>query len=215
VANGWNLIGNSTDTAITAAATFGDPGKVMTVWKWVPATTGTAAGWAFYSPTIPDGGAAYAASKGYSFLTTINAGEGFWINAAAAFSAPFPTGSAVVSTSFKPSVTFGGSLVAGGAHALPSGWSLVSTGDNPTPDGFNFALRTVASTPPAAGTSQVYTNLTTLWAWSVTGGGGWYFWAPSAVNTGTLASVLQSKNYLDFGSTGTLAPGVGFWVNMP
>jgi hypothetical protein len=216
---GWNLMGNSVEVPIDVATTLNDKDKVTTVWKWLPGTPATAtaaaspSGWAFYSPVLADGGAAYAASKGYSFLTTINAGEGFWVNAASAFTSPMPAGTPVKSQSFKPALS--SPVVAGGAHALASGWSLLATGDTPTPAVFDAALSTLTSTPPAAGSSNVYVNLISMWAWSTTNGGGWYFWSPLLVNSGGLADYITSKNYLNFGATGTLAPGVGFWVNMP
>lgn len=216
---GWNLLGNSVEAPINVAATMSDAANVITVWKWLPGSPATAtaaavpSGWAFYSPALTDGGAAYAASKGYSFLTTINAGEGFWVNAAKPFNGALPAGTPVASSSFKPALT--NLAVAGGAHALGSGWSLLGTGDNPTPAEFDAALSTLTSTPPTAGSTDVYLNLTTLWAWSSANGGGWYFWAPALVNNQSLAGYITSKNYIDFGSIGTLAPGVGFWVNMP
>jgi len=219
VVQGWNLLGNSVEAPIDVAATMSDATKVTTVWKWLPGSPATAttaavpAGWAFYSPVLGSGSAAYAASKGYSALTTINAGEGFWVNAANAFTVPLPTGTPVASSSFKPALT--NPVVAGGSHALGSGWNLLGTGDNPTPAAFDAALATLTATPPAAGSTDVYLNLTTLWAWSTANGGGWYFWAPTLVNNKTLASYIATKSYLDFGTAGTLKPGMGFWVNMP
>ena len=217
IAPNWNLLGNSVETPMAVATSFGDKAKVISVWKWVVGVSPAPSGWAFYSPALPNGGTDYAVSKGYIPLTTINAGEGFWINSASttSYTVPLPSGTAVASNSFKPSAVFGNSPVAGGSHALAPNWSLISTGDNPTPSVFSAALSTIASTPPAAGSSNVYTNLNTLWAWSTANGGGWYFWSPILVNNSGLANYILSKNYIDFGSTGTLAPGVGFWVNMP
>jgi hypothetical protein len=217
VAPSWNLLGNSVETPISVGTLFGDPAKVTSVWKWVVGVSPAPTGWAFYSPALPNGGADYAASKGYIVLTTINPGEGFWINSGSttAYTVPLPSGTAVSSNSFKPAAVFGGTPVAGGSHALAPNWSLISTGDSPTPTVFNAALSTIASTPPAAGSSTVYTNLNTLWAWSTANGGGWYFWSPVLVNSSGLADYIFAKKYIDFGSMGTLAPGVGFWVNMP
>ena len=82
----WNLAGNNVNTPMDVGATFGDPGKVSSVWKWVP----SAKKWAFYSPTMADGGKAYAAGKSYDLLATINAGEGFWVNTVAAQTVPLP-----------------------------------------------------------------------------------------------------------------------------
>jgi hypothetical protein len=100
---GWNLVGNGIEAPITATS-FNDATKVTTIWKWV--TSGTTQGitypaWAFYTPTQNDGGQSYAASKGCDFLTTINAGEGFWVNAKATFTAQLPAGTAIASTSFQ------------------------------------------------------------------------------------------------------------------
>jgi len=205
---GWNLVGNGVEAQITVAGTFNDKTKVSTVWKWV--TSGTTKGitypaWAFYTPSQSDGGQAYASSKGYDFLITINAGEGFWVNALTSVALPLPTGALVQSNSFQPS---------SGTHALPSGWSLIASGDSLTPAGINVQL---SSTPPTAG--SIPTNLTTLWAWNATSAG-WYFWAPSLINNGTLGSYLSSKGYLDFNTlpgtpAGTISPTTGFWVNMP
>jgi probable HAF family extracellular repeat protein len=72
--SGWNLLGNGGEASITVSASFSDSTKVATVWKWVISgtTTGiTYPAWAFYTPLQSDGGKAYAASKGYEFLTTV------------------------------------------------------------------------------------------------------------------------------------------------
>jgi len=198
--SGWNLVGNSVEASINVSTTFSDQTKVNSVWKWIS----SGAKWAFYTPSQNDGGAAYAAIKGYSTFATINAGEGFWVNAQTAFTVPLPAGTSVKSTAFQT----------GGTHALPSGWSLIATGDSQTPTLFNAALAPVAATPPSPG--YVSANLTTLWAWDATKQN-WYFWAPSRVNSGTLASYISSKNFLDSATmpNGTLSPATGFWVNMP
>jgi len=216
VVQGWNLLGNGVDAPIVVATTFNDATKVNTIWKWLP--SGTTSGiayptWAFYTPTQADRGQAYAQGKGYDFLTTINAGEGFWVNAATAFTTSPTSGVAVQSSSFQPSIA----ATSGGARALPSGWSLIASGDNLTPAQFDAAIAMAGSTPPTAG--QVYTSLNTLWAWDATKQN-WYFWAPSLVNSGGLASYLSSKNYLDSSTmpstpAGTLSPAAGFWVNVP
>jgi YD repeat-containing protein len=215
---GWNLAGNSVEAPITVASIFNDASKVVTVWKWV--TAGNSAGisypaWAFYTPAQADGGQAYAASKGYGFLTTINAGEGFWVNAKTPFTSPLPAGNPVLASSFVPAVTTPATV--GGEHALTHGWSLIATGDSPTPSQLDAALSTSVSTPPTAG--QVYANLTSLWAWDATKMQ-WYFWAPALVNNGGLSAYLSSKGYLDFATVpstpaGTLSPTAGVWVNVP
>jgi hypothetical protein len=79
----WNLVGYSDGAPVNVADVFSNATDVTTVWKWIPATSK----WAFYSPSFADGGAAYAASKGYDPLVTINNGDGFWVNAKTSFAA--------------------------------------------------------------------------------------------------------------------------------
>ena len=206
---GWNLLGNGSSAKLNVASVFSDPSKINAVWKWVASKSV----WAFYTPSQSDGGSAYAAGKGYDFLSSIDAGEGYWLNASSAFSLSLPAASSVASSSFTPALA----TAAGGSHALPRGWSLIATGDSPTPTLFDAAIATAQSTPPAAG--KVYSNLTSLWAWSSTAQT-WYFWAPSLINSGGLAGYLTPNAYLDFATlpttpAGTLSPTTGVWVNMP
>ena len=189
LAAGWNLVGNSTSIALTAGTLFGsDAAKVTTVWKWLPAT----GNWAFYAPSLPDGGAAYAASKGYAFLSTISPGDGFWVYANAAFMVQLPAGAAVSSASLR--------------STLGAGWNLIAVGDNRAPRGFNNVVG-------PAGAGDIPLNLTSLWAWD-NPSGNWYFYAPSLDQSGSLAGYVQQKSYLDFGAK-TLDPVTGFWVNRP
>jgi probable HAF family extracellular repeat protein len=193
VAAGWNLLG--TMDTINVASYFGNAANISTVWKWLP----TSSGWAFYAPSFSDGGAAYAASKGYTFLTTINGGEGFWVNA----SKPFTTAMPIVNT---PGTTI--SLLPG----LPTGWNLMSLGKNTTPSAFNQSIGynniTLLGQPAPA-------NFATLWAWD-SALSSWYFYAPALdIQGGTvLTDYILSKSYLNFTSVNrTLGPGMGFWVN--
>ena len=88
VVAGWNLIGNGIAAPLDVATLFGDANRTATVWKWLPKKNV----WAFYSPALADRGAAYAASKGYELLSTVEAGEGFWVNAKTAFDIALPVG---------------------------------------------------------------------------------------------------------------------------
>ena len=153
--------------------------------------------WAFYTPSA-DGGAAYAASKGYDTLTTIQSGEGFWVNAKTPFSVTMTAPTWVASSSFQP----------GQSKALGSNWSLIATGDANSASAFNKAI---GATPPAAGTIPV--NLTSLWAWDNLNGA-WYFYAPDLDSKGTLQGYLAQKLYRDFAGN-ALTPATGFWVNRP
>lgn len=199
VANGWNLVGNSENTPLDVAGAFGDPGKVTTVWKWIAAK----GRWAFYAPSLAAPALAdYAAGKGYDVLATIDAGEGFWVNAGSAFALAL-AGSPVPASAFADSGTAG--------NALPAGWNLIAIGESRTPAQFANAI---AANPPAEATA-VATSLITLWAWDAARTG-WYFFAPSLMNAGTHAAYVASKGYLDFTADGkTLGAGVGFWVNKP
>lgn len=190
---GWNLLGNSGNAPLEVAPTLADAGKVTTAWKWLPASSK----WAFYAPSMTGQGLSdYAVSKGYEVLATINAGEGFWVNAKTPFSVSLPNAAAVLASSFNSTL-------------LP-GWSLISIGETKSPGGFNALLGTTAS---ATGTDPL--NVTTLWAWD-SGQSLWYFYAPSLNNSGGLAAYIRSKGYLDFTlASKTLGPGVGFWVNRP
>ncbi|MCF8212225.1 MAG: choice-of-anchor D domain-containing protein [Rhodoferax sp.] len=196
---GWNLVGNSVHTPFTVASVFSDTDRVNTVWKWSASNSK----WAFYTPSLADGGAEYAATKGYEALTTIEPGDGFWVNSRAAFSTLLPAGSVLLSSEFQDQVDIKGSR-------LSPGWNLVATGDVVTPSVFNRNLSTIPPTP-----SVTDVNLTTLWAWD-NPASAWYFYAPSLEASGSLMNYIRDKGYLDFYTNRkTLEVGTGFWVNKP
>ena len=200
LATGWNLVGNSINIPINVPNYFGDASKVASLWKWV--TAGTTSGvtypnWAIFLPGESDRGQAYAKSKGYDFIVTIDAGEGFWINAITSFKILFPTGAPVSSSSFMN---------------MSSGWHLISTGNAVTPSGFNTSMN--ASPPPAG---VVSSNFASLWAWDVPQSN-WYFYAPAldAKGGAGLSDFISQKGYLDFSTDNKLMePGMGFWINIP
>lgn len=194
---GWNLLGNSVNAPLNVAAVFGNSTDASTVWQWLAASSK----WAFYTPAQADGGAAYAADKGYAPLVTINAGDGFWVNAKAAFAATLAAGTAIGASKYADSQDPQG-------NGLKTGWSLISIGDHKTPKEFVTAI---SALPLVTGT--VPTSITTLWAWDADLKN-WYFYAPSLDNTNQLATYITSKAYLDFGSK-VLDPAIGFWVNHP
>jgi len=204
---GWNLVGNSVNAPLTVATAFSSTTNVSTVWKWEPTGTNTSISypaWAFYAPSLSTTAlATYAASKGYDVLTTINAGEGFWVNAKAAFTASLPSGTAIASSAFADQST--------GANSLPQGWSLIATGDNPTPRSF---VNTIALTQPLS-PAVAATSISTLWAWDSVNTN-WYFYAPSLDNSSGLANYITTKSYEDFtAKSKTLDATTGFWVNHP
>lgn len=195
LATGWNLVGNTLATTLDVAATFGAANTkdlITTVWKWVPG----ASVWAFYAPSLGvQGGSVlqdYVTGKGYQLLTTINPGEGFWVNAKPA------TGSTQV---VVPALS--GMAFSYGPANLNAGWNLVATAPNEDPAAFNTRATAAGKTP------------VTLWAWE-TAGSNWYFYAPSlAAQGGTkLSDYITGKSYLDFVASGKkLGSGSGFWVN--
>lgn len=183
---GWNLVGNSLNQSLSVALLYGDPNTVTSVWKW---DTGTM-GWQFYTPLM-DAAAlqAYAASKGYGVLSTIDPGDGYWVNAKAQPALGAQSGASFVLTS----------------AGLATGWNLVATGNDITPSTFNANLK---SRLPGTG-------ITTLWAWG-NSSSQWYFYAPSLEAQGAtaLSDYINSKGYLDFSTANkTLGNGTGFWVN--
>lgn len=182
LSSGWNLLGNNAYRSIDVAATFGDVTKVTSVWKW----NSSASKWAFYGPNQTNGGAAFAALRGYEVLTTINAGEGYWVNAKQPFSVQMPTGSAMAPLSIT---------------ALPKGWHLIAAGDSPTPDD----LSTEVGSP----------NVISMWAWNSILQK-WYFYSPSLQQRGgaALSDYAASKGYLDLTENNKkLDNGTGLWVN--
>ncbi|MBI4294125.1 MAG: matrixin family metalloprotease [Betaproteobacteria bacterium] len=113
---GWNLAGNGSTGTLDAASAFGNSSDVLSVWKWLSVE----AKWALYSPSLTRQQLAnYANTNGHAVLTTINSGEGFWVNASRTFAARLPPGTAISSASFQ--------------SARAGGWRLVATGDNKTP----------------------------------------------------------------------------------
>lgn len=77
VSSGWSLL--SSTIGLQAAVAFADSGSFTSVWKWQGGS------WAVYLPGEQVPGS-YAAAKGFVALTTINPGEGFWVNASGATS---------------------------------------------------------------------------------------------------------------------------------
>jgi len=198
LSSGWNLIGNGVTTPITVATnlTLSNSTNVRSIWKWDAANSA----WAFYSPTLADGGQSYASQQGYQFLKTINPGEGYWVNAIQPFSIPATTSSSFGYSNFMPT----------SPTALLSGWNLISIGDGISAAAFNTNLSSAQSSGGAASSS-----LTSLWSWDAKNSL-WYFYSPSLDSNKTLQSYLTAQKYEDFQSNNVLLKhGVGFWVNNP
>ena len=201
----WNLVGNGTETPLAVTTLFSNTTQVHSVWRWLPQSKT----WAMYEPGVAKGG---STANGYATLTQIEAGEGFWVRAKVPFSIFIPAGYGVQPSSFKPVSTT--PAMAGGNHALGSGWRMVATAEYPTPTQFAAAIATAKDTLPSG--AKAYTSLKSWWAWDA-GKQSWYFWSPSLANDGTQASYLNSVGYSDTTSLPGGAPGPtsGFWVNLP
>ena len=204
--NGFNLMGNSLNTAINVMSTFGNQtspvagvtSNVASVWKW-DAVNGN---WQFHSPLLTtSANATFAAGKGYAVLTSIAPGEGYWVNALNAFSLPAQSG-----TPFNYSgVNFA---------ALVSGFNLISTATTATPSQFNVSVSVVPPSPGVVPTD----NFLSLWAWDALNAN-WYFYSPLLESSGGLTAVrnyANSHNYLHFQDfSKQLGIGTGFWVLRP
>jgi streptogramin lyase len=194
LAAGWNLVGNSSLAPWNVSSVFGKSGAVNSVWKWNYST----GQWAFYTPSQADGGAAFAASKGYTTLVSVNPGEGLWVNMATSFIATLPSGPTIRSATLR--------------GKLGRGWSLLAVGDSSTPAQFNVAMGNTSSN-----TATVPQNVLSVWAWDAASQK-WFFYAPSLDTQGgtALLDFINSQGYLDFVESGVhLGPTTGFWVNRP
>jgi hypothetical protein len=184
---GWNLVGNSSQIDIPFTLTNSN---IISIWKWVSDQSR----WAFSSPALSGQAMAdYVSSKGYDTFSSLKSGEGVWINVKAdmmLYSVSLPQ----LSSSYF--------------QDLPTGWHLISTGDNISPAALNVSL---SKLPPGVG--SISNNLISLWAWDASSSR-WLFYAPSLDSNGSLSAYASSKSYLEFG-TKTLGNNMGFWVNMP
>lgn len=70
---GWNLLGLKGDQPSAVAEIVAAKEGIASIWKWENNS------WSVYLPNEATQGE-YAASKGFSALTTITPGEGFWVN---------------------------------------------------------------------------------------------------------------------------------------
>lgn len=75
LSQGWNLVGLKTMKDIPVGDIAYPSGtSIISLWAWIGSN------WSVTLPPNPDGGASYAASKGFSLLQTISPGQGFWVN---------------------------------------------------------------------------------------------------------------------------------------
>lgn len=200
---GFNLLGNTQGGALNVMSVFGNQtspvavtNQIASVWKW-DAGLGK---WYFHSPLLNTAdNAGYAATHGYEVLTTIAAGEGYWVNALSGIGLVTPAGTPFNWNSFS----FAGQ---------PSGFNLIAHADSVTPSQFNA---NISVTPPSIGVVQT-DNFSSLWAWDASNIT-WYFYSPLLESSGGLPAVkvyADSHGFLHFQDYNKkLGAGVGFWVN--
>ena len=176
---GWNLLGNSVDKSINIATMFGDTNKVTSVWKW----DNTGNRWMFYAPSLSTAELqSYISSNGFGLLTTIEGGEGYWVNAKTATDYGTQTGLGVISPK------------------LGAGWNLVASGGT--------ADSSTVSVEMFSHISKKVVDVTSVWQWA---GMKWNFYAPALMMDGTLSSYQTANKYGPItGSVSGV--GKGFWV---
>ena len=183
---GWSLLGNSLNQSLSVMSLYNDANAITSVWKWDANTLG----WQFYTPLMSATELqTYAASKGYAVLSSVNPGEGYWVNAKAPPTIGTQSGDSFILTGIN----------------LAKGWNLVATGNDITPTEFNANLKSNA----------VPASLSTLWAWD-NSSAKWFFYTPSLEEQGgtALSGYIANKGYLDFATANKkLGNGTGFWVN--
>ena len=202
--SGFNLLGNSLNTALNVMTVFGNQtspvsgitDNIASVWKW-DASNGK---WQFHSPLLSTAAnVSYAASHNYDVLTTIAMGEGYWVNSLVEMDLPAQTG-----TAFNwNSVSFAG---------LASGFNLIAHADNVTPREFNVIASVIQPAPGVFPTD----NFASLWAWDASNVT-WFFYSPLLDSSGGLANVKgyadshSFQHFEDFNKK--IGVGIGFWVN--
>ena len=133
LSTGWNL--KSALVTLDVPGTFGtDSTKYASVWKWSDNT------WAVYLVSTDTGATSqYAQSKGFAALSTINSGEGFWVN---------------VSSSTAQTVSVGGTPSNTPTISMAKGWNLKGLS---------------ASVPESITVAQVFgtdsTKYASVWKW--------------------------------------------------
>ena len=81
---GWNLVGSKYDqvksTADIVAALGAAQVKPLSLWKWQGANWAVALPYKTDGTAMADGGAAYAATKGFATLSAVASTDGYWVN---------------------------------------------------------------------------------------------------------------------------------------
>ena len=185
---GWNLLGNSSIGPLEVTYQgLGNPDQTNSIWTW----NATTSKWSFYAPSLSDTDlSAYAKSKSYDVLSSIAAQQGFWVNAATAFT-----------------VTSGwnNSYAALAESNFKIGWNLVGGAGNTTPLQLNKLLQ--------ASLNVAGQDITSVWTWDSTSST-WRFFAPSleAQGSSVLSDYISTHGYIPF-TTG-ISNSDGVWINI-
>ena len=164
------MLGNSLNQSVPVASLYGDVTLVRSVWVW------NGSGWLFYSPTLDAASLQnYAASKGYSVLSTLAPGQGYWIDATTAHTLPVQQGKAYT---VSPA-------------SVSKGWNMIASGSAITPALLNLSLGTAGAASP---------NINSLWTWD-NPTSTWYFYDPALDAQGgtALADYIASRGFVAFG----------------
>jgi hypothetical protein len=120
---GWNLVSSSGNSAVDVATTLADSAKLSSVWKWSPSKKK----WAFYAPSLtPQELLDYASTHGFDVLTSIQGGEGFWIQSKVSTLVELPAGTSVSSTTVESGFVAGWNLAGVGATRSPPDFDALS-----------------------------------------------------------------------------------------
>jgi beta-glucanase (GH16 family) len=185
---GWNLEGNDNATVIEPDTFFGNATtatsltpSVASVWTWDK----NAFKWNFFTPAMtPSVLSAYASPKGYSVLTAIPQGQGFWIKANNSVTVNLASSAASVAT-----------------HTLVQGWNLEGNNNGAVIDPnliFGNTTSTTALSP----------DVMSVWTWDKNFPR-WNFFTP-AMSPSDLSAYAALNHY---GVLTSIQPGEGFWVN--
>ena len=184
---GWNLTGSGLNASADVARVFGDSAKVESVWRWLPGTQR----WSVYLPALsPVELAAFAVGRSYDVLSTLDAGDGFWVRAKQPLTVAMPRAEPIRAAQL--------------AGRLRKGWNLLALGAADTPQQVQVAAGQAVS-------------MESLWAWDALRST-WFFYAPSldVLGGSALTDYIGAQGFRDFtGSAQTLGGGVGFWIKVP
>lgn len=193
VVQGWNLLGNGAVAPITVNSALNNKDAVNTVWVW----SASDQKWGFYTPTIADGGAAYASTKSYTPLSAIPVNQGFWVNALQPFTVSLTSsGSGTISTSAATSSTAGATTTTTKAATTTTVTAATTTtvASTTTTTAASSSSSSVSFATPATFSTlltSTYTGTKTLSSANSFATRGRYLISDSASSTSTSANFLS------------------------